>query len=176
MKNKGKLRLGDSVLVTGNAKAYAGNAIDGAKVRWRVVRNARFPYYWLFWRGGQPSSATQEIAQGEVRTGADGKFLLRFVARPDRAIDPTSYPEFTYDVTADVTDINGETRSGATKIVVGYTATKLTVSISQEDPLPADSLKVLLVGTTNLAGEPVGASVHISVYPLQSPNRLIRQR
>ncbi|HXB91948.1 MAG TPA: MG2 domain-containing protein, partial [Puia sp.] len=115
-KQKGSYRLGDSVLVTGNAKAYAGNAIEGANVRWRVVRNARFPYYWLFWRGGQPSSATQEIAHGEVRTGADGKFLLRFVARPDRAIDPTSYPEFTYDVTADVTDINGETRSGTTNV------------------------------------------------------------
>ncbi len=175
-KQKGSYRLGDSVLVAGNAKAYAGNAIDGAKVRYRIIRNARFPYYWLFWRGNQPSSAAQEIAHGEVKTGADGKFLLRFVARPDRTIDPASYPEFTYAVTADVTDINGETRSGTTNIIVGTTAMKLSVNISQGDPLPADSFKALSISATNLAGEPVGTSVRIVLYPLQSPNRLIRPR
>jgi hypothetical protein len=30
------------------AKAYAGNNIDGAKINYRVVREARFIYDWLF--------------------------------------------------------------------------------------------------------------------------------
>ena len=43
---KESFEINDSVKVQGHAKAYAGNNIDGAKVTYRVVRQARFPY-WL---------------------------------------------------------------------------------------------------------------------------------
>jgi uncharacterized protein YfaS (alpha-2-macroglobulin family) len=43
---KGSYALNESVTVKGFAKAYAGNNIDGASVKFRVVRKTRFPYYW----------------------------------------------------------------------------------------------------------------------------------
>ena len=46
---KGSFKLGEEVLVRGTAKAYAGSNIDGAKVVYRVSREARFPYY-PWWR------------------------------------------------------------------------------------------------------------------------------
>src|SRR6201999_3235941 len=67
-------------------------------------------------------------------------------------------------------------RSGVTHIVAGYTAMKISFTVAQGNPLPADSLKAIAVSATNLAGEPVSASVHIAIYPLKSPQRLIRPR
>ena len=40
-KVKGSYRVGDTVSITGFAKAYAGNNIDGAKVKYRVTRVAQ---------------------------------------------------------------------------------------------------------------------------------------
>ena len=175
-KQKDSYRVGDSIHVTGNVKGYAGNVIDGAKVRYRVVRKARFPYYWRYWRIGMPSSIAQEIAHGDIKTGADGKFRLVFMAIPDRHVLPSSGPEFDYEISADVTDINGETRTGLTRITAAYTVLKLAVDVPAGDHLPADSLNALTVRTTNLSGEPVASAVHVSIYPLRPPDRLIRDR
>ncbi|HXC05236.1 MAG TPA: MG2 domain-containing protein, partial [Bacteroidia bacterium] len=44
----GTYRLDDTVTVSGVAKAYSGANIDGAQVKYRVVRDASFPY-WFYW-------------------------------------------------------------------------------------------------------------------------------
>ena len=175
-KVKGSYRLGDSVRVTGDVKGYAGNVIDGAKVRYRVMRTARFPYHWLFWQRVAPGVQTREIAHGEIKTGVDGKFSVVFAAIPDRSVSPALHPEFEYNVMADITDINGETRSGTTTVPAAYTVVKLAAGLTQGDHLPSDGPKTLSVTAANLSGEPIAAVVHIVVYPLQSPQRLIHQR
>src|SRR5690242_15475964 len=111
-KAKGSFRVGDTVSINGFAKAYAGNNIDGAKVSYRVTRVARFLYPWRFWRKGfLPPARPMEIAHGEMTTDADGKFQIKFAAIPDLSIDKKTDPVFDYKIVADVTDINGETRS-----------------------------------------------------------------
>jgi uncharacterized protein YfaS (alpha-2-macroglobulin family) len=69
---KGTYKVNDIIKVTGIAKAYAGNNIDGATVKYRIVREPRFIYPWLFWRWWQPPSEEMEIAHGEVKTDKDG--------------------------------------------------------------------------------------------------------
>ncbi|MBC7874060.1 MAG: alpha-2-macroglobulin, partial [Ferruginibacter sp.] len=59
---KGTYKVNDRIKVTGVAKAYAGNNIDGAAVKYRVVRQPRFLYPWLFWRWWQPPGEAMEIA------------------------------------------------------------------------------------------------------------------
>ena len=54
-KVQGTYRVGDTISITGFAKAYAGNNIDGAAVKYRVTRVARFLYPWMWWRRGLPS-------------------------------------------------------------------------------------------------------------------------
>ena len=175
-KQTGSYKVGDSIHITGNTKAFAGNTLDGASVKYRVVRRTRFPHPWYFWRGRQPGSAEQEIKHGELKTDGKGAFRLAFLAKPDRSVDRSQDPRFEYIVTADVTDINGETRSGVTTIVAGYTAVNLSVSIAGGDHQAADSLKELTVKTTNLAEEPVVSTVRLAVFTLHSPDRLIRAR
>ena len=64
---KGTFKLNDEISVTGLAKAYAGNAIDGAKVSYRIVREGRFPYWGYWWGWYCPSSPSMEIAHGETK-------------------------------------------------------------------------------------------------------------
>ncbi|MDX2048817.1 MAG: alpha-2-macroglobulin family protein, partial [Chitinophagaceae bacterium] len=173
---KGSFRLNDTVRITGVAKAYAGNAIDGAMVKYRVTRNARFPYPWLFRKWGYPRSSSMEITNGEIKTGADGKFSIAFEAIPDLSIDKNFAPVFEYEINADVTDLNGETRSGETTVSVGYKALDMQITSPKGNMLPVDSIQQLFISTKNLAGAFEPAEVKVSIFPLQSPGRLIRQR
>src|SRR5690606_41745212 len=69
---KANIALNEEITIRGRATAYAGNNIDGAEVKYRVVRHARFPYFWAFFRWGQPQSPQREIANGTVQTQPDG--------------------------------------------------------------------------------------------------------
>ena len=142
-------RVNDQITVTGNAKAYAGNNIDAATVKYRVTRVARFLYPWMLWRWPMPQTQPLEIINGEIKTGTDGKFSIEFEAIPDLSIDKKTEPVFDYKVEADITDINGETRSATAIVPVGYKALNLQVNLSSE-PINIDSLKQIFISTKNL--------------------------
>jgi uncharacterized protein YfaS (alpha-2-macroglobulin family) len=171
---KGSYSVGDTVTIKGKALAYAGNNIDGAKVKYRVVREARFPYYWMFSFRPAPAIAGREITHGELQTGADGSFTIRFAALPDRTIKPELKPIFTYRVYADVTDLNGETRSGEQRVAAGYQLLEIKIDLP-EQVTPAD-LSNLKITTTNLNGTFEPTDVTVQLVPLQHPGRLIRPR
>lgn len=171
---KGTYKVNDKIIITGTAKAYAGNNIDGATVKYRVVREARFLYPWLFKRWWQPPAETMEITHGEIKTDKDGKFNVEFTAIPDLKIDKKFEPVFDYTVYADVTDINGETRSGEQAVSVSYKAMKLVTNIPSV--LPADSLKTLRIRTENMNGEFIPSTAKVTISRLKEEKRLIRNR
>ena len=89
-----------------------------------------------------------EISNGITATDAKGEFKINFKAIPDETVDKKDQPTFYYEVSADITDINGETRSGNTSVAVAYQA--LQLSINMPETMPADSLKNLKISSTNL--------------------------
>jgi len=171
---KGTYTVNDTIAVTGIAKAYAGNNIDGAQVKYRVVRQPRFIYSWLFWRWWQPPVQEMEIAHGELKTDKDGKFIVKFTAIPDKSIDRKFEPVFDYTVYADITDLNGETRSGEQMVSVSYKSLLLVTNIPAT--IPADSLKKLYIRTENTNGEYEPARVTVSIAKQTPEQRLIRDR
>lgn len=171
---KGTYKVNDKIKITGVAKAYAGNNIDGATVKYRVVRQPRFLYPWYFWRSWQPPTEEMEIAHGEMKTDKDGKFIIEFTAIPDLKLDKKMEPVFDYTVYADVTDINGETRSGEKSVSVSYKSLMLVTSVPAT--LPADSLKSLSIRTQNMNGEYEPAKVKVTITKLKEEKRLIRDR
>jgi TonB-dependent SusC/RagA subfamily outer membrane receptor len=173
---KGAYKVGDEVKVTGNAKAYAGNTIDNAKVKYHVVREPRLLYPWLCWKWGWPLMEEQEIAHGETSTKADGSFEIVFTAIPDKKVRKELDPLFDYKVIADVTDLNGETRSGETIISIGYKSLYLEIGFPEGETMMADSLKQISISTKNSMGEFEKANVTVSFYQLEAPKRLIRDR
>ena len=73
-----------------------------------------------------------EIAHGTVKTDANGRFIVPFKAIPDNKIPKSSHPIFNYTVTADVTDMNGETRSAMADVMVAYEAIKINFQLPDE--------------------------------------------
>src|SRR5262249_30628870 len=146
-------RLNGQVKVSGKAAAYTGAAIDGAKVRWRVVRQVRYPvwWYWRCWWMPPHPGATQEIAHGTATTATNGTFDVEFTAHPDLSVAPSSEPTFQFTVYADVTDTTGETRSANKSVNVGYTA--LAATLSADDWQVAEKPVEVTVRTTTLDGE-----------------------
>jgi uncharacterized protein YfaS (alpha-2-macroglobulin family) len=173
-KLKGSYKAGDSIHLTGFAKAYAGNNIDNGIVKYRVVRQPRFIYPWLFSRWWQPPVKEMEIAHGELQTGTDGKFVINFAAIPDKSIDKKFDPVFDYKVYADVTDINGETRSAETTVSVSYKSLLLKTSIPSS--LLTDSLQSIFVRTENINGEFQSVNITVTITKLKEEKRLLRKR
>ncbi|RXJ49521.1 alpha-2-macroglobulin family protein [Gelidibacter gilvus] len=167
-------KVNDSVTIKGNALAYAGSTISDAKVVYRVHRKVQYPR-WYYWYRPWFSSEPQEIAHGESMTDKDGNFEIKFKAIPDASVDKSNLPVFNYEITADVTDLNGETRSATTILNVGYHA--LLANISIEGQLDKSKKEhQLSLSTKNLNGEFVAAQGTIQVYKLQSPKEVLRPR
>ena len=167
-------RLNDSITVNGFAKAFAGSNITDAKVVYRVYRTAQYPRWYWHYRP-QTSSESQEITHGESVTDALGNFSLTFKAIPDLKVSPDTQPTFNYRVTADVTDINGETRSTETIVNVGYHA--LTASISLPGKIDkSEKEHTITVTTNNLNGEFVPTKGILKIYKLTPPKNVLRTR
>jgi uncharacterized protein YfaS (alpha-2-macroglobulin family) len=169
-------RVNDQIVVTGNAKAYAGNNVDGAKVKYRVVRQPRILYPWLSWKWGWPATQEQQITNGEITTKADGSFEIKFLAIPDKQVRKELEPVFDYRVIADVTDLNGETRTGETTITVGYTSLQLQISLPKGELQTTTAFNNIIINTKNMMGEFVKSNVTVRMYQLNAPDRLIRNR
>ena len=168
---QGSYRLGEEVTVTGAAKGYAGDNIDGAKVQYRIVREARFPWLpWWYWRRyPYPSSPSMEIARGVLETDANGGFSVTFTAHPDRSVSKDLLPEFNYTVFADITDVTGETHSDQTSLSAGYVALRAELKVPSE--LEVGQFNSIEIATTNLNGQFEPASGQLVLEQLKSPER-----
>ena len=173
-----EFRVYDTVSITGIATSYAGAVVNGARVSYRVERVPRFPYPWLWhhYGWGTPSARSMEITHGTATSDASGTFRIRFAAMPDKTMNPALLPVFDYRVSADVTDLNGETRSGDRTISVGYHSLNLEIGIGgKQDKTNADDA-IIDLKATDLSGTPQPLKVSIELHPLASPQRLIRPR
>lgn len=171
---KGAYRINDKIEVKGTAKTFAGSVVDGATVQYRVVRSARFPWWWFCWRGYYPQSNTTEIANGTVMSNDTGGYVIPFVAAPDRSVPAESKPIFTYTLYIDVTDITGETHSTTAYVSVGYTA--LEMSFDVPEFVEKSDTAAVTVSLTNLSGESEPAVVNYTIRKLNGPGQWLRTR
>ncbi|NHF58268.1 alpha-2-macroglobulin [Flavobacteriaceae bacterium TP-CH-4] len=167
-------KVNDSITVKGKATAYAGSNITDAKVAYTVKRVVSFPR-WYSWYRPYFSGSPQEIAHGETITDADGGYQIDFKAIPDNNIDKKALPTFTYEISADVTDINGETHSATTTVRIGYHA--LTAQVYVGNLLDKDGANnQIKITTTNLNGQFVPAKGTLKMYKLKAPEYVLRPR
>jgi hypothetical protein len=173
---KAAAKLHGTVNITGKATAYTGAAINDAQVKWRVVRQVRYPRWWgwHYWWRPMPQGKTQEIAHGTIGTKPDGSFDIEFTALPDLSVPAKDEPTFHYKIHADVTDTTGETRSADNSINVGYTALKATVTAGDWQTI--DNAVTLNISTTSLDGIGQSAEGSMKVYALKEPAKVQREK
>ncbi|MGB0980822.1 MAG: alpha-2-macroglobulin family protein [Winogradskyella sp.] len=167
-------KVNDSITLTGKAIAFAGSNITDAKVVYRVKRNVQYPN-WYYWRPPYYNTEPQEIAIGEGKTNAKGAFEITFKALPDESVLKENLPIFNYQITADITDINGETRTATTTVNVGYHA--MTINIIAPQLIDKTKKEIeLTLNSQNLNGEFAPAKGTLKIYKLTAPNTVLRPR
>ncbi|WP_341220917.1 alpha-2-macroglobulin family protein [Polaribacter atrinae] len=167
-------KINDLITINGFTKAFSGANITDAKVVYRVHRKVQFPS-WYYWRRPNTTSSSQEIIHGESNTDENGAFKIVFNAIPDESIDKESLPIFNFEITADVTDINGETRSATSIVNVGYHALVATI-LSENNINKNSNDNILNIDTKNLNGEFIPAKGNIKIYKLEAPKTPLRKR
>ena len=167
-------KVNDSITVKGTAVAFAGSNITDAKVVYRVKRQVQYPI-WYYWRRPYFNTEPQEITHGESKTNAKGEFEVTFKAIPDLSVSKENLPVFRYEVIADITDINGETRTVTTTVNVGYHAMTIKIVAPKLIDRTKKEAELSLV-SQNLNGEFVPAKGRLKVYKLNAPERVLRPR
>ena len=155
---------GDTLQVKGTARSYAGVPVQGAKVKYKVERKHAFWWvsYYRYWDQAYigEDNETEELAEGEVMTEADGSFT---VPTPI-TVPKTRYPMFyNFVVTADVTDQAGETHHGELSLPLGNRKTAFTVDMSEK--ILVESNEGLMFHLRNAAGTDLDAEVHYRFTP-----------
>ena len=172
---KGSYRLNDLIKIEGSAVAYSGAKIDGAGVKYRIVRSAQYPYWWWSRWGYYPNSPEVEILSGQTLSDAEGKFNFEFKALADLSVLKESDPTFNYRVFIDVTDINGETHSNEAFVNVGYKSLLVNTNIENIDKAE-EKLKNFEIISTNLSGVFEPAKGNIIISKLKNPEKAYRER
>ncbi|MBF9236303.1 hypothetical protein I2I05_02735 [Hymenobacter sp. BT683] len=158
----GRPQLGQPVTVGGRARAYSGQATDGASVSYRVTRRALWPMFYGDFRGGSypPNRGgdTREIAHGTATTDADGRFAITFTPPlVPKQPNPRGWePGYWFRVEADVTDAAGETRTGTRGFVIGRNPLSLQLVAPEE--ADKQRLPIFKLLGTNATGEPLAAA------------------
>lgn len=166
-------KVDDSVIVKGNVKSFAGANLDGARIRYRVTRVARFPYWFDWWRP-IPYGKTVTITSGTTTTSPDGTFTIGFVAKPDKTQPKSNDPLFTYEITADVLDISGETQSGSTTVSAAYYS--LISSVAVPEVIERSSSSKIVIRTNNVNGHSAASRNDVRIERLTEPAYPIRKR
>lgn len=151
-----KYVAGDTVSLKATAKSFAGVPVQGAKAVVRVVRRPS-----VYWRYADNYIKSETVLVDTIQTSADGTFT---VAVP--MVMPETYDEhprryFNFDITADVTDVAGETRHGETSLPLSDHPTMLTCDIPEKSL--RDSLTTITFAYRNNAGEPIDGTVTYTI-------------
>ncbi|RAV27999.1 hypothetical protein DN748_15740 [Sinomicrobium soli] len=174
---KKTFRLGEEIRATAKAQAYSGADIDGAKVVYRVYRQAVYPYLPWWRRADIHPEPREEITYGETTTDAAGNFEVPFEARPPSSLLSGKKAEtprtYTYTVEADITDINGETRSGSQSITVGDL--RYTLYLDMPARVAWEDLEKIGLRTENLNGQFMPAKGELTLTKIVPPERVLRE-
>ncbi len=118
------LRLNRPATLQGDARYYFGLPVAGGEVKWRVVREPVYPWWWGYWGYRSASRGSQTIAAGAASLESDGRF--RFTFTPEAGEDGKDVT-YRYSVTADVTDEGGETRTATRAFRLGLVSIEAAI-------------------------------------------------
>ncbi len=162
----GTFSLGDSVDVKGVAKTYSGVPVQGAKVAYTVKK--RKTNFWTWWNR---NDKWDDGEQGELVTDDDGRFSVKIFLDNDAKLYDSDVMAF--QLTADVTDLGGETHQASTTVRVGNREFALRTDMDDDLEVGTDAmLPAIKVEACNVQGQPVQAN---GTWELMQWNRETRK-
>ena len=153
---------GDTLTVQGTAKSFAGVPVQGAKVKYKVIRRTAF-WWWSYsryWDSASLNYGNQgvEVFSSETIADAEGSFDVQMpLSMPE-----TSYPMFYHFVViADVTDTAGETHTGEQSLPLGNRKQALSVDMAEKVLL--EDKPMVTFHLLNAAGKDLDAQVRYRI-------------
>ena len=161
---------GDTLTVTGRAKAYSGVAVQGAKVKYTVRRKQA-----LWWRFNYVGIYLNEadntvLAEGEAVTDGDGEFKIKMpmllpVWEEGCGVTLDVYKRMArfYNIIAeaDVTDVAGESHEGQLSLPLGSKPTAFGCDVPEQTL--RDSLRTVTFTLRNSAGNDIPGDVTYTI-------------
>ncbi|MCK9450639.1 MAG: MG2 domain-containing protein [Bacteroidales bacterium] len=164
-----QFKLNETVIINGEARAFAGFALDSVWVNYVVERAVDFPY-WRYWWGMPPFGGQPEtIASGSLQTNQEGKFKIPVDLLPKPSVKAHEQPIFNYTIRVDVRDKQGETRSAQLQLRAGYQALMLTTNL--EKLVNQQKAEKYKLHARNLQSKAVKSTVKRSFYRMDADSR-----
>lgn len=153
--------FGEEVKLKGYAKNFSGISLQDADVQYSISREQ----YNFWWGGGGNQS---QFADGSVKTNADGSFEIIFTPEAGDNNQPLIRPLtdkqiYRFNVTATVTDMNGETQSNNFNLVVGNVSMVINIDMPEkiEKSEKDDKIKI---EARNLQGDTIATSGKYEIH------------
>jgi len=164
-----QFKLNETVIIDGEARAFAGFALDSVWVNYVVERAVDFPY-WRYWWGMPPFGGQPEtIASGSLQTNQEGKFKIPVDLLPKPSVKAHEQPIFNYTIRVDVRDKQGETHSAQLQLRASYQALMLTTNL--EELVNQQKAEKYLLHARNLQSKAVKSTVKRSFYRIDADSR-----
>lgn len=159
----------DTVVISGKANAFAGNALNGATMVYKVSRKVNYMYYrWSEYGYGNEEEA-KELKTDSVLLNDDGTFSFSFVAIAGNK--PNN--NYTYNIEAVVTDITGETQEGNQSITIGKRTVFVELNASSE-AFAQNEVPIHLTAK-NLNNKQVPLQGTLTIKTLQTPETIFSE-
>ena len=149
-------QAGDSIRVTGVARAFSGAPIQGANVKYQINRMKR-----NVWRGRDWMNEDE----GTAMTDENGRFEIPLYLHP--VFENEKVWTYDYDITVDVTGMSGETQSGKMSLPLSSTSLLLYIpgwNGRETTTILKEERKTINFGVTNLQGFPKDIEVDYRIY------------
>ncbi|GEM_PF-1342988 len=155
---KGKVKIGDSLTISGNVKAFAGYPISNAITTIQISQNNYFPR-WCDVQYNERNSS-HDIT---VTTDANGNFKFTFLPAKSKYMYG-SY--FTFN--AVVTDVSGEVQEAEKSMYIGKESYSISLEM-ENNVLSTRENKVKIVVNNSQYVEQEKAIVHYSIVKMTNP-------
>ena len=150
--------VGDTVLVSGEAKTFAGIPVGLCRLSYKITRSQN-----EFWRISDHETV---LAVGEVQTDAAGNFRFPvFLRKPDDFKPDRPGRYYTYKITAEVINLTGEVESGTLSLPVGQQSVALQIK-GLRPKVAREKRETIQVLAMNLNRQPVTLQATYVVYAL----------
>jgi len=165
-KIKENYTLGDTISIRGNAKNLAGSNITKAKVSYTISNNSSNKTNYV--------NPNKEYNDSETITDENGDFKIEFVASADNDnITANKIESINFNILTTITDLNGESRTATSSIIVGDKMLKLTGRIA---PLIyPDDKNEMLITTTTLNNFPINTKGTITFIEQNKKEYLVNK-
>lgn len=150
-------QAGDSVLVKGFARTFAGAVLQGGKVNYQIIQQKNG--YWRM-RG-----ITVQQVVGETTTDNQGRFEIP--VHISQVKDEEANWFFNYEIKVEVTNLSGETQSNVLNLPLANSSLLLFIPRWDNEIITKEQKKTLKIVVENLKGVPVMTNVNCRVYSMK---------